>query len=123
MAHILIVEDEAGYQAILHEVLSAAGHTTASAYSGAQALAMAQESRFDLFMIDNRMPGSSGLDFLKTRREGSDQTAAVVMTAYADVPVVVEAIRQGAAEFLVKPFRLDEVLPVVNRGLARTASV
>jgi len=122
MAHILVLEDEEGFQHLLREILTEARHQATPARSGAEALDLIRQQRFDLFLIDNRMPGITGLEFLKQLRASGDQTPAIIMTAYAEVPVVVEAMRQGAFDFLVKPFRIEALLPLVERGLQQAAS-
>jgi two-component system response regulator AtoC len=120
-SRILILEDEPGFQFLLTEVLSQGGYRILSARSGQEALELVVKHKVDLLMIDNRMPGMSGLDFLKLLRAADDWTPVIVMTAYADVPVVVESMRLGALDFLVKPFQIDTVIPLVERCL-RTSS-
>lgn len=117
MSHVLVVEDEAGFQSLLSEVLGGAGHTVDSAGSVAEALKLSQAKTYDLLLLDYRLPGDTGLDFLESFRMGGQQTPVIIMTAYADVPVVVDAMRLGAVDFLVKPFSLDALLPLVERCL------
>ena len=117
MAQILILEDEAGYQTLLTEILTEHGHQPVSAFSAPEAQTLLQDTQFDLYLIDNRMEGLTGLEFLQQRRAQGDQTPVIIMTAYAEVPVVVEAMRQSAFDFLVKPFHIEDVAPLVERGL------
>jgi DNA-binding NtrC family response regulator len=117
----LVLEDELGFQTLLTEVLGGAGHEVVSAQSGAAALKLAAEQPFDLLLVDNRMPGISGLEFLKRFRAIDAHAPVIIMTAYADVPVVVEAMRLGVIDFLVKPFGLDSLLPLVERSLRAAA--
>ncbi len=121
MSRVLVLEDEVGFQTLLGEVLGEAGHSVTAALSAAEAQALVKQQTFDLLLIDNRMAGQSGLEFLKQFREAGQQAPVIVMTAFADVPVVVEAMRLGAVDFLVKPFSIDSVLPLVERCL-RTAA-
>ena len=121
MSRVLVLEDELGFQTLLTEVLGGAGHEVVSAQSGAVALDLASERPFDLLLVDNRMPGISGLEFLKRFRAIDPHAPVIIMTAYADVPVVVEAMRLGVVDFLVKPFSLDSLLPLVERSLSAAA--
>ena len=121
MSRVLVLEDELGFQTLLTEVLGGAGHEVVSAQSGAVALDLAAERPFDLLLVDNRMPGISGLEFLKRFRAIDPHAPVIIMTAYADVPVVVEAMRLGVIDFLVKPFSLDSLLPLVERSLHAAA--
>lgn len=117
MARILVLEDEVGFQVVLREFLENAGHRTFLAQSGLFALEMVRLQRFDLLLVDHRMPGMNGTDFLRHVRGEGFRMPAIVMTAYADVPVVVESMRFGVADFLVKPFRLNTLLPLIERCL------
>jgi DNA-binding NtrC family response regulator len=121
VSRVLVLEDELGFQTLLTEVLGGAGHEVVSAQSGAVALDLAAERPFDLLLVDNRMPGISGLEFLKRFRAIDPHAPVIIMTAYADVPVVVEAMRLGVVDFLVKPFSLDSLLPLVERSLQAAA--
>ena len=121
MSRVLVLEDEIGFQTLLTEVLGGAGHDVVSAQSGSAALGLVTEQPFDLLLVDNRMPGISGLEFLKSFRAMDAQTPVIIMTAYADVPVVVAAMRLGVIDFLVKPFGLDSLLPLVDRSLRAAA--
>jgi DNA-binding NtrC family response regulator len=120
MSRILVLEDEAGFQLLMTEILTRAGHQVVSAQSGLKALEIVAHQKVDLLIIDNRMPGMSGLDFLKLLRATDDWSPVIVMTAYADVPVVVESMRLGALDFLVKPFQIESVIPLVEHCLSQT---
>jgi len=122
MGRILVLEDEAGFQTLLADILGEAGHQVTSALSGAEALALVQNQPFDLLLIDNRLPGLSGLEFLERFRAAGQQTPVIIMTAYAEVPVVVEAMHLGAVDFLVKPFGIETILPLVERCLRPRAA-
>jgi two-component system response regulator HydG len=123
MSAILILEDELVYQMMLAEVLGEAGYQVTPAHSGNEALKIIQQQQFDLFLIDNRLPGMSGLDFLRAVRGAGNQAPAIIMTAYVDVPTVVESMRLSAADFLVKPFSINALLPMVDRYLHPEANL
>jgi DNA-binding response OmpR family regulator len=122
VGHILVVEDEAGFQTLLSEALSRAGHQVTAAYTGLEGLDLIRQQAFDLLLIDNRLPGLSGLALLQQLRAMGQSVPVIIMTAYADVPIVVEAMRLQAVDFLVKPFHLETLLPRVERYLRAAAS-
>ena len=118
MSRILVLEDDNGFRAVLSEVLTDAGHQAVLAQSGAEAIEQVKSQPFDLLLIDNRMPGISGFEFLQWVRTAGYQTPVIIMTAYADVPAVVSSMRLGAMDFLTKPFSpIHSLLPVVERCL------
>jgi DNA-binding NtrC family response regulator len=117
MSRVLVVEDELGFQDLLAEVLGGAGHTVAAAQTAAEALDRLRTDSFDLVLVDHRLPGDTGLDFLRVLRAQDPALPAIIMTAYAEVNVVVEAMRLGAVDFLVKPFPIAALLPLVERCL------
>jgi CheY-like chemotaxis protein len=104
MAHILVVDDEAGLREFAADVLVAAGHTVAMAENVADAVARLEERPFDLALLDLSMPGGEGgLDLLRRIRAEWPATQTVVLTAYGTVGTAVDAMRLGAFEFLEKP--------------------
>ena len=121
MSRLLVLEDEAGFQNLLRDVLAGAGHDVVSAQTGLEALGLAADSPFDLLLVDNRMPGITGLEFVKRFREMDPRAPVIMMTAYADVEVVVAAMRLGVNDFLVKPFDLRTLLPMMERLLRSAA--
>ena len=122
MSQILILEDEEGFQSLLTEVLGQAGHRVVTAGSGDEGLQCVAEQDFDLLLIDNHMPGLTGLEFLQRFRAEGHAAPVIVMTAFPDVPVVVDAMRLSAVDFLIKPFGLESLLPLVERSLARATA-
>lgn len=121
MSRVLVVEDEVGFQALLAEVLGGAGHTVVAAQTAPEALALLGTEHFDLALVDQRLPGGTGVEILHAVRSRDPYLPAIIMTAYAEVPVVVDAMRLGAVDFLVKPFSLDALLPLVERSLRGAA--
>ncbi len=118
MSRILVLEDDDGFRAVLSEVLTDAGYQAVLAQSGVEAIEQVTSQPFDLLLIDNRMPGISGFEFLQWARTTGYETPVVIMTAYADVPAVVSSMRLGAMDFLIKPFSpIHSLLPVVERCL------
>ena len=122
MSTLLLLEDEDGFQSLLSTVLGQAGHTVVAARSGAEGLQRVAEQTFDLLLLDHHLPGGTGLEFLQRFRAAGHQAPVILMTAFAEVPVVVGAMRLGAVDFLTKPFGLETLLPLVERSLGHAAA-
>ncbi len=116
---ILVVDDEAMTCEQLVEVLSAEGHEVQAFPSGELALAALEKSPVHLVLSDLRMPGMGGMTLLKKVVKDHPRTAVVIMTAHGSIETAVEAMRIGASDFLLKPFRLTEVGLVVARVLEK----
>ncbi len=117
MAAILIVDDEAHIRTHLGTYVRSLGHDVEDAADGGAGLAALQRRRFDVVVSDVRMPRLDGMTLLAEVKRGSPETAVVLMTAYATIPQAVEAMRAGAADYLVKPFGLEQVDLVLERTL------
>ena len=116
MAHVLVVDDEVDFLPLLTTVLARAGHEVVQATSAGQALDQIATTPFDLLIVDNWMPGMTGIEMLREARLRGDRTPAIVMTAYAEVENVVDAMRLGVKEFLLKPFEINRrFVSTVNR--------
>src|SRR5262249_905326 len=114
---ILVADDEAGVRESLAEILRDAGYAVETAADGRAALEAIEGHDFAVVITDLRMPGADGLAVLRTLREIAPQTGSLVMTAHGSVESAVEALRAGAADFLLKPLVFDDVLAKVARVL------
>ena len=112
---ILVADDEALARQSLVEVLQEEGYQVYAAADGTAALQLLEEVEVDLVLTDLKMPGADGVAVLKRVRETCPQTMVMLMTAYASVETVVEALRLGAQDYLLKPLLLDDVLNKVRR--------
>src|SRR5262245_717743 len=110
---ILVADDEAGVRESLAEVLRDAGYSVTTAVDGTAALRALDEADFAVVITDLRMPGADGLQVLQRLRESAPQTVPVVMTAHGSIESAVEALRAGAADYILKPVVFDEVLAKV----------
>ncbi|MCK9171995.1 MAG: sigma-54 dependent transcriptional regulator [Desulfuromonas thiophila] len=117
MARILIVDDEEKIRAILAYILEEVGHQVAEAANGLQALEQLDADGFDLVISDMRMDGMDGLELLAAIRERELGCPVVFITAYATLESAVEALRLGAADYLVKPFEEQSVALAIERAL------
>ncbi len=117
--HLLLVEDEAPLRVAVAEQLEEHGFTVEQAGSGEQALERLEEFAFDIVMVDMRLPGIDGTAVLDAALERYPDIIAIIVTGFATVKTAVEAIKQGAADFITKPFQFDELLHVVESALER----
>ena len=119
VAKILVVDDEASIRFFLQEALEREGYHVTPVERGEAALQRAQTESFDLALIDLRLPGMDGMQVLKTLRQASPDTAIIVLTAHASLESAVEALRQGAHDYLFKPCKTVELLESVASGLLK----
>ena len=117
---ILLIEDDASGREMGAFNLRGAGHEVDVAASGEEGLAVFSNSH-DLVVTDIRMPGMSGLDVLRTIKSKAPEVPVVIITAFGSVDVAVEAMRGGAYDFIVKPFKRDQLLLTVARALENRA--
>jgi DNA-binding NtrC family response regulator len=122
---ILIVDDDPGQRSLLDSFLKSQGFGTTVAASGEQALAALRREPFAMMISDVRMPGISGLETLRQARKEFARLPVLLVTAFADIRDAVDAMRDGAVNYLSKPIDLDELLLHVQQatGLARDKTV
>jgi len=114
---ILVVDDEASARNALTEILGDEGYEVFAAADGFKALALASEHAPEVILTDVKMPGMDGLHLLQELRVRHPEAAVVMMTAFGAVESAVQAMRHGAADYLVKPLNSDELLVVIERCL------
>jgi FixJ family two-component response regulator len=118
VARVLIVDDDQELSAMLSALLQREGLISLVAPDGETALEMVPAARPDLLLVDVKMPGIDGMEVLKRVKEMEPQLPVVLITAYAEVPASVAAMRAGAFDYLAKPFYHAEVIRVVRAALA-----
>lgn len=119
MAHILIVDDEQSICWGLSKLVEGLGHTAAVASSAEQAFDAAEAQPPDAIVLDVRLPGMDGLSAMKLFHERLGPTPVIIVTAYGELATAVEAVRNGAFEYLVKPFDLIVAQRAIERALTR----
>ncbi len=119
MASILVVDDELSMREFLSIFLEKQGHTVLTADSGEKALLIAQEQRVDLAISDIRMPGMGGLELLSRLKALRPELAFILITAFASPDDAVLAMKNGAFDYITKPFNVDEVRRIVQAALDR----
>ena len=118
-AAVLVVDDEPGMRNFLLKTLSPRAGQVLGAGSAEEAEALLAKHRFDLLILDITLPGKSGLALLQELRQQGSPCEVVLITAFADLETAIEALRAGAGDFLLKPFRVAQVLGAVKHGLER----
>ena len=103
MKRLLIADDDAGMRAALEARFQRRGWLVDVAVNGAEALAKFREGSHSLVITDVRMPGHDGFELMREVQISSTRTAVILLTAYGCVPDAVEAMRNGACDYLVKP--------------------
>ena len=118
-AKVLVVDDEESIRSVLRQALTDAGHHVLLASDGEQALELLRTNDIEVMLLDMRMPGLSGLDVLSEVRVLSPDTYVIMVTAIAELSTAVDAMKQGAYDYVAKPFGLDDVTMAVQRALER----
>lgn len=114
---ILLVEDKDVLREMVATALEKAGYTVEQAPDGKTALSRIRARRFPVIVTDLKLPGPSGLDLLRAAKELDDSVAVIVMTAYGSVDEAVLAMKEGALDFIQKPFEVPHLLLLIERGL------
>lgn len=119
MSPVLVVDDDNALRNTLMEVLENEGLQVTAATSADEAMNLAQQSPFELILLDMVMPGTDGMTAIPLLKKLTPRSRIVVMTAYASVQNAVQALQQGADDYLVKPFKIDEFILTVRRNLQK----
>ena len=114
-AKILIVDDELIMRESLAGWLQRDGHAVQTAPSGEEALEKLKKSRFNIMLVDIKMEGISGLDVLKLVQESDPDVAVVMITAYGSIPTAIEAMKNGAYDYMLKPFDPNELGDLIEK--------
>jgi DNA-binding response OmpR family regulator len=119
MASILIVDDEQATRHTLAGLLRRTGYRAEEAASGREALEHITRQRFDLVILDLKMPEMDGTEVLRAARPLASDTVFIILTAYGTLDSAMVAIRHGAFDYLLKPSSVQEIIRVVEAGLAQ----
>lgn len=121
MAKVLVVDDEQGMRRILEVNLRKDHHIVLEAEGAVAAVERIKREDFDVVLTDQKMPDGSGLDVMRAVREDDPTTSVIFLTAVGTLELAVESMRQGAFDFLTKPFDPDVVRASIRRAAERTA--
>jgi len=118
---ILVVDDELIMRESLAGWLHRDGHQVEKAASGEEALEMLKNVKFDILLVDMKMEGMSGLDVLQRVRESDPDVAVVIITAFGSISTAIDAMKQGAYDYLLKPFDPNELGMLIEKIIRRQA--
>jgi len=116
MIRVLVADDEEPLRRLLKKELSRKGFYVEVASDGTQALDLLRNSTYDVILLDIMMPGVNGIEVMKKLKEDSSSPAIIVLTGKATVETAVEAMKSGAYDYLTKPYKLDELIIIINRA-------
>jgi DNA-binding NtrC family response regulator len=114
-ARVLVVDDEAMVCVALTNWLQEENYLAKAVHDGPQAIARVREENWDIVLLDLRMPGMDGMEVLKQIREIAPQSVVIIMTAYASIPSAVQAMKDGAYDYVVKPLDVDQLARMLKR--------
>ncbi len=118
-AKILVVDDEEAARVSLAEILRLEGYDVVSAENGLDAIQFLKAEAIDLMLLDIRMPGIDGIEVLQEANKVSPDTEVILLTAHGSMETAIDALREGAHDYLTKPSSPNEILSSVAMGLSR----
>ncbi len=116
---ILVVDDELSMREFLEIMLTKEGYRVQTAVNGKKALDLAEREVFDLAIIDIRMPKMDGIETLIRLKEISPETVILMITAYASTDTAIRAMKQGAYDYITKPFKIEEIKMTIQKALEK----
>ncbi|MCP4604926.1 MAG: response regulator [Proteobacteria bacterium] len=119
LPRVLVVDDEKVIREILADFLSLEGFKVATAQDGVAALEQLVQTYFDMVISDLKMPNMGGLELLEHIQTDHENVLTVIMTGFGTVETAIEAMKKGAYDYILKPFKVEEVVHIVRRGLEK----
>ena len=117
LGRVLVVDDEPELMEVLREALAQRGWEARGLTSGAEALALLRAEEFDILLSDLMMPGMDGIHLLRQAMALDSSLAGVIMTGQGTVESAIEAMQQGAYDYILKPFKLQALVPILERAM------
>ncbi|MGC8659754.1 MAG: sigma-54-dependent transcriptional regulator [Desulfomonilaceae bacterium] len=114
---ILVIDDEKNIRHLFKNELSSEGYTVVTAKSGEEGLSIIADQNFEIIFLDIRLPKMSGIDVLRSLKLKSSQSEIIMITGYGDIGTAVESMKLGARDYITKPFKLVEILALVEQIL------
>jgi two-component system, NtrC family, response regulator PilR len=116
-AHILVVDDELSMRELLEYMLTREGYQVTCAENGRTAIGFLEKDHYDLLLCDIRLGDISGLDVLRSSKKSLQDTVVIMISAYATTETAVEAMNEGAYDYVPKPFNKDELMQTIAKAL------
>jgi len=117
--HILVIDDEENMRHMLKILLEKSGYIVETAPDGSEALNMVDQTLYDFILCDLKMPNIDGMEFFESARDKLWATTVIMMSAYGTIDTAIESMKQGAYDFISKPFKSDEVLLTLKKAEER----
>jgi len=117
MSKILVIDDEEIQANIIADILTKENYSVEKAYSGEEALSFTNQNRFSVILVDLKMPGMGGIAFLSEVKRRGTEAKVIIMTAYGTVETAVSAMKNGAFDYITKPFSREELVITVQRAI------
>ena len=115
--HILVVDDELSMRELLEYMLNREGYQVTCADDGHKAIELLEKNQYDLLLCDIRLGDISGLDVLRATKKSNQDTVVILISAYASTETAVEAMNEGAYDYVPKPFNNDELMETIGKAL------
>ena len=119
MPRILYVDDEENLRLLVKDQLAGEGYTVETADDGDTGVERLAKEKFDIILLDIRMPRMSGIDVLRYIREHKIQSRVIMLTAVDDLSVALESVKNGANDYLTKPYDLEALVAAIKRVSAK----
>ncbi len=116
-SRILVAEDDPEMLALLRQHLAGEGYVVVTTQKGAEALDRLRTESFDVILTDLKMPGVDGMEILRSARVTQGDARVILITAFGSIETAIQAIREGAYDYVTKPFRLDEISLLIRKAL------
>ena len=116
-AQVLIIDDDSGMRSTLSDILEDTGYKVTGYGSGKQALDWVKKKPFDVVVVDIKLPDMDGMELLEQIKLINPESAVIMMTGYASVETAIEAMKEGAYAYLIKPFNMNELKAVIKKAL------
>ncbi|MBW1893386.1 MAG: sigma-54-dependent Fis family transcriptional regulator [Deltaproteobacteria bacterium] len=117
--YILVIDDEENMRHMLKTLLEKSGYIVETASDGSEALKMVDQTLYDFILCDLKMPNIDGMEFFESARDKLWATTVIMMSAYGTIDTAIESMKQGAYDFISKPFKSDEVLLTLKKAEER----
>ena len=114
--HILVVDDELSMRELLEYMLTREGYQVSCAQSGREAISLLGKNTYDLLLCDIRLGDITGLDVLRAAKQHHPDNVVIMISAYATTETAVEAMNEGAYDYVPKPFDKDELLATIAKA-------
>ncbi len=115
---VLAIDDEQNIRRLIRNEFSLEGYEVTTAKSGEEGLALIQQNRFDVVLLDIKLPKMNGIEVLKRIKEISDSIEVIMITGYGDIQSAVDSLKLGARDYVTKPFKLDDLLTIVQKAVS-----